>query len=381
MLLALALALFVPAGAAVASPLTVAAYYYPWYGPGGLDWSLGYARSLLDPPEAPVLGEYSSNDPAVVAQHFAWAQQYGVDVFVCSWAGPGSYGDGAIRDVMLPSPARGQTRIALLYESLQRLGIGTDDRIHLDDSSIATLVSDFDYMARTYFSDPGYYRIDGRPVVFMYASRIYRGPVADAIAAIRSNLEAVYGIDPYLVGDEVAWTDAPDPARIGLYDAITGYTPYDRTQPGGWPSTTRYEQAVARRTQQYRAAAAAAHVGFVPDALPGFDDLGYRPAEAHHVLPRQVSPTADPASTFEDSLEQAGATVDPTLNLLAVTSWNEWFEDSQIEPTAPALATGLPVPVTGGFPFASYGFSLLDVLARFKESWERTLRGGRATAF
>jgi len=234
-------------------------------------------------------------------------------------------------------------------------------------------------MARTYFSDPGYYRIDGRPVVVLYASRIYRGPVADAIHAVRAHLESAYGIDPYLIGDEASWTNAPDPAQIGLFDAITDYTPYDRSQPAGWPTSTRYEQAVARRTEEFRAAAAAAHVGFVPDALPGFDDLGFRPAKAHHVLPRSLGPGADPASVFEASLEQARGFIDPTLDLLAVTSWNEWYEDSQIEPTGPAPPATGPSAVTGGYPFSSYGFSLLEVLARFKLAWERSLRGSPAT--
>jgi hypothetical protein len=381
--LVLALTLLVPAGAAVASPLTVAAYYYPWYGGDGLPWSLGYARGLLDPAEAPVLGQYSSDDPTVIAQHYAWAHEYGVDVFVCSWDGPGTYGDGVIRNGLFPSPARGPTQLALLYESLQRLGIGPDARVHLDDASIATLASDFAYIARTYLSQPGYYRLDGRPVVVLYASRVWEGPVAEAIATIRSVVEAVAGVDPYLIGDEVDvdTSDPPDPARIGLYDAITGYTPYSSTQPAGWPTGTRFLAAVARRTQQFRQVARREHVAFVPDALPGFDDSGYRPAAAHHVLPRQVGPRADPASTFEDSLEQAGGMVDPSLGLLAVTSWNEWFEDSQIEPTAPAPDATGPASVTGGYPFSSYGSSLLELLARFKQVWEQSRHGAAVTAF
>jgi glycoprotein endo-alpha-1,2-mannosidase len=382
MLLALAFALLVvPASVAVAAPLTVAAYYYPWYGTSGRSWDQGYTRGLLDPPETPLLGEYASNDPAVIAQHYAWAQEYGVDVFICSWVGPGSYADRAIANDLLPSPARGPTQIALLYESVQRLGMGPDARIHLDDASIAKLVSDFDYMARTYFSNPGYYRIDGRPVVVLYASRIYRGPVAEAIHAIRDHLESVYGIDPYLIGDEVSWTNAPDPTHIGLFDAITGYTPYDKSQPSGWPTSTRYEEAVARRTEEFQAAARTAHVGFVPDALPGFDDLGFRPAQAHHVLPRSLGPGTDPASVFEASLEQARGFIDPTLDLLTVTSWNEWYEDSQIEPTAPGPPATGPASITGGYPFAPYGFTLLEVLARFKVAWESSLRGALATGF
>ena len=310
-LLVIVLAVFVQVGHAAAAPLTVGAYYYPWFGPNGQQWNRGFVRSELDPPEQPLLGEYDSRDPAVIAQHYAWAQTYGVDVFFASWAGPGSYDDTVIRDDLLPSPARGPTQISILYESLQRLPVGSDDRIHIDAAAIATMVSDFDYLARTYFTQPGYYRIDNRPVVVVYASRIFRGQVAQAIQAVRTHLEADYGIDPYLIGDEADWDLGPNLARIKLYDAITGYTPYSRTQPAGWPDATGYVLTTGRRMREFRAAAAAAGVGFVPDAQPGFDDLGVRPEQAHHVLPRSLSPGDPSDSLFASSLARAGETRRP----------------------------------------------------------------------
>ena len=373
-LLVIVLAVFVQVGHAAAAPLTVGAYYYPWFGPNGQQWNRGFVRSELDPPEQPLLGEYDSRDPAVIAQHYAWAQTYGVDVFFASWAGPGSYDDTVIRDDLLPSPARGPTQISILYESLQRLPVGSDDRIHIGAAAIATMVSDFDYLARTYLTQPGYYRIDNRPVVVVYASRIFRGQVAEAIQAVRTHLEADYGIDPYLIGDEADWDLGPNLARIKLYDAITGYTPYSRTQPAGWPDATGYVLTTGRRMREFRAAAAAAGVGFVPDAQPGFDDLGVRPEQAHHVLPRSLSPGDPSDSLFASSLARAGENVDPSLNLLTVTSWNEWNEDTQIEPTAPAPAATGPVTATQGYPFESYGTSLLERLAQFKSSWEPSWR-------
>jgi len=307
----------------------------------------------------------------VIAQHYAWAQQYGVDVFFASWHGPGSYDDGTIRDDLLPSPARGSTKIALLYESLQRLGISTDARIHLTGASVATVVSDFDYMARTYFDNPGYYRIDGRPVVVIYASRIFVGDVAGLIHAVRTSLIDLYGIDPYLIGDEVDWDSTPDRARIALFDAITGYTLYSRTLHPGWAGQTGWLTRVGDRVRAFRRAAEAEGVGFVPGALPGFDSQAIRPGSDEWVLPRALGPSSAPDSLFAATLALAGGLVDPSLRLLTVTSWNEWFEDSQIEPTATGpRATSGPSPLTQGYAFAPYGFSDLELLAQFKASWE-----------
>jgi hypothetical protein len=307
----------------------------------------------------------------VIAQHYAWAQEYGVDVFFCSWHGPGGYDDVTIHDDLLPSPARGPTKIALLYESLQRLGIGTDARIQLTDASVATMVSDFDTIARRYFFDPGYYRIDGRPVVILYASRIYRGDVAGLIHAVRTHLIDTYGIDPYLIGDEVDWDLPPDPARIALFDAITGYTLYSRTQQSGPAGETGWLERVGGRVRQFQRVARAEDVGFVPGSLPGFDSQAIRPGSDEWVLPRALGPASPQDSLFAATLALAGTLVDPSLRLLTVTSWNEWYEDTQIEPTAdcPPLTAG-PSALTQGYSFAPYGFSLLELLQEFKAGWE-----------
>ena len=317
----------------------------------------------------------------MIAQHYAWAQSYGVDVFFCSWHGPGGYDDGTIRDDLLPSPARGPTKIALLYESLQRLGIESDARIELTQASVATMVADFDYMARTYFGDPGYYRIDGRPVVVVYASRIFSGDVAGLIHAVRTHLIDTYGIDPYLIGDEVNWDNPPDPARIALFDAITGYTPYSRTQQSGPAGRTGWLESTGDCIRQFRRVAAQEGVGFVPGSLPGFDSQAIRPGSDEWVLPRAVDPLGAPDSLFAATLGLAGGLVDPALRLLTVTSWNEWYEDSQIEPTAAgAPLTAAPAALTQGYAFAPYGFTFLEDLQRFKASWEAAAPGSRALA-
>ena len=321
-----------------------------------------------------------SRDPAVIAQHFAWAHEYGVGAFIASWDGAGTYSDGTIRDSLLPSPARGPTQIALLYESLGRFPIGGDARIHLDAAGVQRMVDDFDYLARTYFRQPGYYELHGRPVVVIYATRIYVGPLADAIHEIRAHLEAVYGIDPYLVGDEVDWDQPPDPARIKLFDAITGYTLYSRTQPPSWDDAEFLRQ-MAARVEQFHAAAEAEGVAFVPGALPGYNDRGERLAEDHHVLSRAVSAIPGAPSLLDETLGLAGGLVDPSLGLLTVTSWNEWGEDTQVEPTDGGVPASGPAALTQGYPFAPYGRTPLEQIAAFAERWNDGPRAPTLAAF
>ncbi len=309
----------------------------------------------------------------MIATHYRWAQQYGVDVFLASWWGPHGYDDVTLRDHVLVSPARGPTRFAVFYESGARLPV-RDHRIPIDDGAIAGMVDDFDYLARTYLRHPAYYSVGGRPVVFLYGSKIYRGKVAQAIRAVREHVRREHRLELFLVGDEVDWDIGPSHARIGLFDAITPYTLYSRTQPAGWPSQTRFLQRVESRLNQFRRVAALKGVRFVPGTLPAFNDRGVRGEDGHYVLPHEVDARGSSYSVFSRLLELAGRYVDPRLRLLTVTSWNEWHEDTQIEPTAPAeLSTG-PEALTGGYAYRSYGFGLLERLAAFKQGWEAASR-------
>ena len=59
----------------------VAAFYYPWYGNPAIDgeWIHWTQNNHMPPDDIasdyyPALGAYSSNDPAVVAQHMEWLQ-------------------------------------------------------------------------------------------------------------------------------------------------------------------------------------------------------------------------------------------------------------------------------------------------------------------
>ena len=320
-----ALALAAPAAAA---PLTVAAYYYPWY--DAAQWERGTMRT-------PELGGYDSRDPATIAAHYRWARQYGVDVFLTSWLGAGNAGDATLRDHLLSSPERGRVRVAILYESILRLGL-TENRIVFGEREQQILLDDFDYLAATYFRDPAYYRIRGRPVVVLYVSRIFRGVYAEAIGALRERMRTVWGLELYLIGDEVDWDLGPSRARIRLYDAITGYILYSRTQP-----QTGFLRLVEDRYRAFRRVARQRGVAFVPGALPGYDDRAYRPEQGHYVL-------SEPR-LFERGLALAGRYVDRRLGLLTVTSWNEWHEDTQIEPST------------------DYGLALLEKLSSFKRAF------------
>ena len=353
-----------------ADKLQVGAYYYPWYGTARRHWSSGYLRGALDVPQQPLLGEYDSLDAQTVATHFQWAQQYGIDTFIASWGGPGSYTDTAIRDHLLASPAIGPTKVAAFYESTGNLP-KTNGVIDLDSAATEQkLIDDVDYMARTLFANPGYARVGDRPVVYFYVTRTWHGDVAKAIADLRTTIESRYGYDLYLVGDEVGFrsSDKPVADHIRLFDAITSYSLYAATEPPGWPDDTGLLAQVRQRYDAYKAVADQYGVAFIPDAQPGFNDRAVRLASNHYVLPREVNATTPPGtdSLFAQALELDAGYLDATRPALNVTTFNEWHEDTQVEPTAPGPESSGPTAYTLGYDYPSDGFRPLELLQAFR---------------
>lgn len=143
-------------------PRTVAVYYYPWY-----DMEFHgdkYIRGELDPPQYPMLGEYSNCDPAIIKQHLEWSREANVDLWVSSWWGPGSGTDTTTKNVIMNHPDMKEMKFCLFYEAM--------GRIDVDTFNTRNVYGDILYAAKTYFSDGNYYKINNRPVIFMYLTRV-----------------------------------------------------------------------------------------------------------------------------------------------------------------------------------------------------------------
>jgi hypothetical protein len=334
---------------------TVGVYYYPWY---GNDFHGGqYLREHLVPSQQPTLGEYDDTDPAVIAEHIAWSEYAGIDVWVASWWGPGSREDQALLGHILPHPDLGSLRIAVFYET-----VGLTNQF-TDYSAVSGHIS---HLAANYFDDPHYLKIDGRPVLFIYLTRVlaHEGRLADTMATIRSAAKAS-GHDLYLVGDQAFGTPAGPPATFNGLDAITNYDVYGSMEAHGHAGQAAVDAYFAAQ-DQWRALANEAGVDYLPSVTPGFNDTGVR--QGHDPLSRRLTAESESGSLFRSMLTSArDRTDDDAGDLVMVTSWNEWHEDTQIEPVAEAAPTSRDDSVDGdeytrGLSYEGYGTLYLDIL-------------------
>ena len=336
-------------------------YYYPWYGPGLHEWDNAYVREYLVPEQPPMLGEYSSRDSLTIRQHLEWMQTYGIDFLVSSWWGQHSSEEITLSDFMLPEIQRTSIKFTLYYESAY-LGF-SEGGIVIDNEKEEQLVSDFNHIADTYFDHPNFLKIDGKPVVFVYLAGALTGDYMQAFSRIRTEL-AAKGYDLFLVGDEVGWGE-PSASHMQFLDAVSPYIMFGNPKYEGYPVDQDFFADISLQIREWEGIAQPQDIFVIPDVHPGFN--GNHGSGDGMVAPRQSQAGAEGTSMLEEYIKVVRPFVDPELKMIMITSWNEWHEDTQIEPTIIAPATSLDNSVTGnlytqGYPYEGYGLKFLELV-------------------
>jgi glycoprotein endo-alpha-1,2-mannosidase len=230
--------------------------------------------------------------------------------------------------------------------------------------------------------------MDNRPVVVLYLTRTLTGDVSSLIGGARHLLEH-HGYDPYFIGDEIYWrvteqhptsmasflTTEPQQQRIKAFDAITYYTLY---YGGGDPSLGPARDfagysgltgivADERRLLEKYCRATHDTVPVIPDISPGYNDRGVRLSTNHPAQAREWVPGDGPASTLDHLFRQVALpSIDPRAPIVFITAWNEWNEDTGVEPV-PGVSTARDKSPSGteytqGLTYGGEGHSALDVL-------------------
>lgn len=110
---------------------------------------------------------------------------------------------------------------------------------------------------------------------------------------------------------------------------------------------------------------------YIPSVMPGYNDRGVRDT-GKAPLSRRLTPKSREGSYFEASLKRALQLVDENAdNLLMVTSFNEWHEDTMIEPVEIEVETSEPEDLTSGLAYVGYGTLYLDLLKNYTRAFEK----------
>ena len=253
-------------------------------------------------------------------------------------------------------------KYAVLYESTGRMN-------GFDNPNYSKWISDLKYIKETYFGNPNYLTVNGRPVIFFYLSRVYfRNKGQEALKQMREQFPEIY-----LVGDDVFYGNSTEggykPQWAKNFDAVTAYDIYGQSV-GNLGGTQKAIDFLANNYKDAKKIANSVGTAFIPGIAPGYNDTAVRnghPGRARYFSDKQDSKEGD---IFRAMIrEVALPSIDSRCNnIIMVTSFNEWFEDSQIEAT-----TGTKTVTntddseskeyyTGGQNYCDYGYLYLDIL-------------------
>ncbi len=132
-----------PSGAQT-DPIPKLAYYYIWFDPSS--WN----RAKTD---YPILGKYSSSDVDVMRQHIRWAKSAGLAGFIVSWKNTPVL-SARLRDLVRVAD-ESDFKLAIIYQGLDF------QRNPLPASRVA---ADLDYFTSNFASDPAF-NLFGKPLV------------------------------------------------------------------------------------------------------------------------------------------------------------------------------------------------------------------------
>jgi hypothetical protein len=256
----------------------VLAYYYAWWDPSTFD------RTLFGAPHA-----YNSDDPSIIQQHIQQAQAAGIDGFVVSWYGNGDRTDRNLAR-LLDLGARTGFRTTIHFETPHFWGV---------DDVVAQLRAFYEQ----HLKHPAIVRYQGRPVIFFWRVSTFGNATWSAIrSAVDPNHAAVWIADGdnfgVLAGD--AWD--------GISPYAIAWSPNPAAQLPSWAA---------------KAHAVAPDKLYIPPVSPGCDDTAARAATC----------VRDRAGGGYYQATWDGAMASGPTWAVTVSTFNEWLESTQIEPS------------------------------------------------
>ena len=283
-----------------AVPKLVWAFYYPWYYKD--HWS---SDILQDTPLFP----HDSFDTDIIELHIKQAKAAGIDGFIVSWWGENDYTDQNL-EIILDVADMYDFKVSIIFESLG------DDKPR-SEKELTQMLSSF----LKKYQDDRFYTLEGEPVIFVWATDSHPPSVWENIITTveQKGYTGVY----------IAESGNPD--YLQVFDGLHRYGIVGINDLSGL-----YQRlSTVCRTYGY----ISDKKGYIWAATisPGYDDRTI-PGRQGFYQPRKEG------EYYTETFEAAAAS---SPDWLLITSFNEWWEHTHIEPSV------------------NYGFFYLEMTAHF----------------
>ncbi|OJV94836.1 MAG: hypothetical protein BGO39_34270 [Chloroflexi bacterium 54-19] len=276
------------------TPGAVAAFYYPWYDVGGNinTWRQDAGKMTTQPATL-----YNGGDGNVMRNQMNQARQAGIDAFAVTYnAAPGTWADRF--KYMLDSAPTGFGIAAHFEVSLMR------DQ----DKNVGGVVNALNALKNNYMNSPHYFRYQGRPVVYFWWPQGIPGDIKGNWANIRNQ------VDP---NHEMIWSvDTTDQSMLDIFDTVHYFS------GAKWADNPQGSfQGLKNAVNSWNASHGGPRRLATASVTPGYDDRKFR-------SPGEFRDRA--GGNYYRTSWDAAINVQP--DLVTISTWNEWYETSAIEP-------------------------------------------------
>jgi Glycosyl hydrolase family 99 len=271
-------------------PIPTMAYYYIWFD------TKSWNRAKID---YPLLGRYSSDDREVMQQHIKWAKEVGIDGFIISWKS--TYSLDRRLEILMDVAAQENFKLWIIYQGLDF------DRNPLP---VDRIVNDLGFFLKRYAEHPAFDMYD-LPVV------IWSGTWMFSPQDIQ-HVTDTYEDWLYLLGSE---RNVEDYQKVASFFDGNAYY-WASVNPDTFP---RYQEKLSEMGKAIHE-----HGGlWVAPAAPGFDA---RLVGGSSIVERNGHQTL---------LRQMDAALASSPDVIGIISWNEFSENTHIEPSQNYGSTAL----------------------------------------
>jgi len=291
-------------------PREALAFYYGWYGNPQVSqrwyhWkNVDTAKKHIDEStHYPALGAYDSHDPKLIETHLREAKQAGLTGFIVSWWARGDFHDQGMPLILDAAQKQGM-KITVYYETVPPR----------DKPTVEGAVDDLSYIVEKYANHPAWLRVHKKPVIFVYGRAVGQVKV-EGWENIITAFNARNPAGAVFIGDQIS------PKAAGVFDGIHTYNPTGLTKGKSvdeirsWAKTTFPEWVRIAGPQGIACIT----------IIPGYDDS----VQPSRQPPRPITDRHN-GETYRVMWQEAIAA---NPDWIIVTSWNEWHEGSEIEPS------------------------------------------------
>ncbi len=298
-----------------------------FYFPGWADmtrWQpiLGY------PERRPVLGWYDESNPECADWQIKWAVEHGVKFFMVDWYW--SQGNRHLEHWLHEAYMKARFRKDLQW-AIMWANHNAPNTHSLDDWRKVT-----QYWIDNYFGMKEYYRIDGRPAVFIWAPQNIRrdvggSPKAAELYALSQKMarEAGHpGIYFVAMSSHQGQTAAAELESEG-YEAYTAYHAFELAAQRAGSGRFPYRDVVdTSREVWQRSDSHSDSLLYIPLVDTGWSSEPWHRSQARVIYGRTPELFGQLCRNARQYADQTGK------RIIAIGPWNEWGEGSYIEPYA-----------------------------------------------